>query len=108
GTRRRLRDQGAVTMARMMPSRHGRRALVTRPRAEATALAEALDRRGIEAIIEPLLDIHYRDMPPPELTGVQAVLCTSANGVRALARLSGERGTTLFAVGDATAARARS
>jgi uroporphyrinogen-III synthase len=90
-----------------MPSRHGRRALVTRPRAEAAALAEALDRRGIEALIEPLLDIYYRDAPPPDLAGVQAVLCTSANGVRALARLSSERGIALFAVGEATAARAR-
>jgi uroporphyrinogen-III synthase len=90
-----------------MPSRHGRRALVTRPRAEAAALAEALDRRGIEALIEPLLDIYYRDAPPPDLARVQAVLCTSANGVRALARLSSERGIALFAVGEATAARAR-
>src|SRR5256885_4224047 len=91
----------------MMPSRHGRRALVTRPRAEAVALAEALDRRGIEAIIEPLLDILYRDEPAPDLAGVRAVHCTSANGVRALARRSGERGIALFAVGEATAARAR-
>ncbi|TMK25836.1 MAG: uroporphyrinogen-III synthase, partial [Alphaproteobacteria bacterium] len=91
----------------MMPSRHGRRALVTRPRAEAVALAEALDRRGIEAIVEPLLDILYRDEPAPDLAGVQAVLCTSANGVRALARRSGERDIALFAVGEATAARAR-
>ena len=91
----------------MMPSRHGRRALVTRPRSEAAALAEALDRRGIEAVVEPLLDIYYRDMPPPDLGGVQAVLCTSANGVRALARLSRDREVALFAVGDATAARAR-
>jgi uroporphyrinogen-III synthase len=91
----------------MMPSRLGRRALVTRPRAEAVALAEALAMRGIEAIIEPLLDIHYRDEPAPDLAGVQAVLCTSANGVRALARLSGDRGIALFAVGEATAARAR-
>ena len=90
----------------MMPSRHGRRALVTRPRAEAVALAEALDRRGIEAIVEPLLDILYRDEPAPDLAGVQAVLCTSANGVRALARRSGERDIALFAVGEATAARA--
>ena len=90
-----------------MSSRHSRRALVTRPRAEATALAEALDRRGIEALIESLLDIYYRDEPPPDLAGVQAILCTSANGVRALARLSGERGAALFAVGEATAARAR-
>src|SRR3954467_11037655 len=91
----------------MMPSRLGRRALVTRPRAEAMALAEALAARGIEAILEPLLDIHYRDEPAPDLTGVQAVLCTSANGVRALARLSGDRELPLFAVGDATARRAR-
>jgi uroporphyrinogen-III synthase len=91
----------------MMPSRLGRRALVTRPRAEAVALAEALAMRGIEALIEPLLDIHYRDGPVPDFAGVQAVLCTSANGVRALARLSGDRGIALFAVGEATAARAR-
>src|SRR5438552_4441028 len=91
----------------MMPSRHGRRALVTRPRAEAVALAEALDRRGIEAIVEPLLDILYRDEPAPDLAGVQAVLCTSANGVRALARLSRERQIRLLAVGEASAARAR-
>ena len=96
-----------ASMASTMPSRHGRHALVTRPRTEAAALAEALDRRGIEAIVDPLLDIHYRDVPPPDLAGVQAVLCTSANGVRALARLSGEREIALFAVGDATAARAR-
>jgi uroporphyrinogen-III synthase len=87
--------------------RLGLRALVTRPRAEAAALAEALMARGIEAIIEPLLDIHYRDGPAPDLAGVQAVLCTSANGVRALARLSRERAVPLFAVGEASAARAR-
>jgi uroporphyrinogen-III synthase len=90
------------------PSRPGMRALVTRPREEAALLAEALAARGIAAIIEPLLDIRYCDPgSPPELDGVQAVLCTSANGVRALARLTPERAVPLFAVGDATAARAR-
>jgi len=88
-------------------SRHGLRALVTRPRAEAEGLAEALAARGIDAIIEPLLEIHYRSEPAPDLAGVQAVLCTSANGVRALARLTGERAVPLFAVGEASAARAR-
>lgn len=90
-----------------MSSRLGLRALVTRPRAEAQGLAQALAERGIEAIIEPLLDIHYRDGATPDLAGVQAILCTSANGVRAFARLSSERGVPLFAVGDATAARAQ-
>jgi uroporphyrinogen-III synthase len=89
------------------PLHHGPRALVTRPRAEAEGLAEALAARGIDVIIEPLLEIHYRDEPTPDLAGVQAILCTSANGVRALARLMHERALPLFAVGEASAARAR-
>ncbi len=89
------------------PSRFAWRALVTRPRAEAAGLAAALAERGVAAIVEPLLDIRYRGGPPPDLAGVQAILCTSANGVRALARLSNERALPLFAVGEATAARAR-
>ncbi|HVC54131.1 MAG TPA: uroporphyrinogen-III synthase [Stellaceae bacterium] len=83
------------------------RALVTRPHAASAGLAEALEARGIEAIVEPLFEIHYRAAPPPDLAGVQAILCTSGNGVRALARLSDERRLPLFAVGDATAAQAR-
>ena len=91
----------------MKPARGGLRALVTRPRAEAAALADALAARGIAAVIEPLVEIRDRDVPAPDLAGVQAVLCTSANGVRALARLSGERGVPILAVGEASAARAR-
>src|SRR5579875_3322437 len=86
-------------------SRH--RALITRPRAEAEALAAALERRGIAAVIAPMLEIVFRPAGPLELDGVQALLCTSANGVRALAQASAERGLPLFAVGDATAAAAR-
>ena len=96
------------TSAAIDPSRYGMRALVTRPRAEATALAAALAGRGIAALLEPLLEIVYRDLGYPlDLAGVQAVLCTSANGVRAFARLSQERALPLFAVGEATAARAQ-
>src|SRR5580700_10112844 len=82
-------------------------ALITRPRDEAEALAALLARRGIEAIIEPMIEIVERHVALPEFAGIQAILCTSANGVRALARASGERHLPLFAVGDATAARAR-
>ncbi len=81
-------------------------ALVTRPLAEATELAEALAARGIATVIEPLLEVQFRDTPL-DLAGIQAVLCTSANGVRALARVTAARDVKLFAVGDATAARAR-
>jgi uroporphyrinogen-III synthase len=84
----------------------GWRALVTRPQAEADALVRALAVRGVCALVEPMIEIHFIEAAP-DLKGVQAVLCTSANGVRALARVSGDRAVPLFAVGDATAARAR-
>jgi uroporphyrinogen-III synthase len=87
--------------------RRGLQALVTRPREEAEELAAALAARGVGAVIEPMLQVHLRAEASPDLTGVQAVLCTSANGVRALARASAERRLPLLAVGDATAARAR-
>jgi uroporphyrinogen-III synthase len=83
------------------------RALITRPRAEAEALAALLVPLGIGAVVEPLIEVAARESEAPDLAGVQAVLCTSANGVRALARASAERAVPLFAVGDATAARAR-
>jgi uroporphyrinogen-III synthase len=87
--------------------RFGLRALVTRRREDAAELAALLAARGVGAVIEPMIDIHFRTEPAPNLAGAQAVLCTSANGVRALARLTGERTLPLLAVGDATAARAR-
>jgi uroporphyrinogen-III synthase len=87
--------------------KQGLRALVTRPREEAASLTAALASRAIEALVEPLIEIHYQGPEVLDLGGVQAILCTSANGVRALARASAERGVPLLAVGDATAARAR-
>ena len=83
------------------------RALVTRPRAEAEGLAVLLAARGVDSVIEPMIAVADTAMAPPDLGGVQAILCTSANGVRALARASEERGVRLFAVGDATAGAAR-
>ncbi len=84
------------------------RALVTRPRAEAEALAALLAERRIEAVVEPLIAVADSGVTLPDLAGVQAILCTSANGARALARAGTERGVPLFAVGEATAAAARS
>lgn len=83
------------------------RALVTRPRNEAATLAALLAERGIDAVIEPMIEIVERTASLPDLAGVRAILCTSANGVHALARASGERRLPVFAVGDATARAAR-
>jgi uroporphyrinogen-III synthase len=83
------------------------RALVTRPRAEAEALAALLAQRGIDAVVEPLIAVADSPAALPDFAAAQAILCTSANGVGALARASKERRVPIFAVGDATAARAR-
>ena len=83
------------------------RVMITRPRADAQALAALLMRRGIESLIEPLLDIIPTANSSLDLHGVQALLLTSANGVRALAQTTELRDLALFAVGPATAAAAR-
>jgi uroporphyrinogen-III synthase len=83
------------------------KALVTRPIEDAGGLLAALAERGIGALLEPMIEIRFSSGPAPDLEGVQAILATSANGVRALARLSPMRKVPLLAVGDATAQAAR-
>jgi uroporphyrinogen-III synthase len=87
------------------------KALVTRPELDAAPVAAALRARGIEPVPAPMLRIE------PELegvarlagmlAGVQAVLFTSANGVRAFVRASARFELPVFCVGEATAAAAR-
>jgi uroporphyrinogen-III synthase len=81
--------------------------LVTRPRGEADLFAVALAMRGHDAVVAPLLDIVVDDAPPLDLAGAQALLFTSANGVRAFAHTQKNRDLKAFCVGDATAAAAR-
>src|SRR4051812_16935975 len=54
-----------------------------------------------------MLDIRNLDNVAIDLTNVQAVLFTSANGVRAFAAAERRRDIPAFAVGEATAAAAR-
>jgi len=100
-------EGGTAREAMRIASRQTMRALVTRPREASEGLALALAARDIDAVIEPMMQIHYCSLRALDLATVQAVLCTSANGVRALARVTRKRGFPLLAVGDATAARAR-
>jgi uroporphyrinogen-III synthase len=53
------------------------------------------------------MTIRYLDGPEILLKGTQAVLATSANGVRALARRTANREVPIYAVGPQTAATAR-
>jgi len=86
------------------------RLLVTRPEPDALKLRAALEEHGHEATVEPLLSVSYDNPDPIELDGVQALIATSRNALRALKShpLRGEaRKLPLFAVGRATAAEAR-
>ena len=67
------------------------RVMITRPRADAERLAALLDDRGIESLIEPLLEITFNADPPLDLDGVRALLLTSANGARALGAATARR-----------------
>ena len=66
----------------------GPRLLLTRPREDSLALAAELARHGVESLIEPMMTIRIDDDARLELSGVQAILLTSANGARALAATS--------------------
>ena len=83
------------------------RALVTRPLPDAGRTADALAARGVTALVEPMLRIEFLPAPVLDLGDVQALLFTSANGVRAFAAASPERGLPALAAGDATAREAR-
>ncbi|MFT6461675.1 MAG: uroporphyrinogen-III synthase [Maricaulis maris] len=62
---------------------------------------------GIDPIISPVLDINFRARIDASLDGVQALVFTSANGVRAWGPRRPERDIQVFAVADATAQAAR-
>ena len=83
------------------------RVLVTRPLEDANETAALLTARGHEAVVAPLLRVNYHDGHALHLEGVQAILATSANGVRALARRTSLRDFPVFAIGSQTAEAAR-
>lgn len=82
------------------------RALVTRPREDSEGVAAELAARGLDVMIEPLLDIAPLD-GTVDVAGLQGILATSANGIRALARVLPDRALPVWAVGDASARVAR-
>ncbi len=86
------------------------RLLVTRPEPDALKLRAALEEHGHEATVEPLLTVSFADADAIDLDGVQALIATSRNALRALKShpLRAEaRKLPLFAVGRATAVEAR-
>ncbi len=83
------------------------RVLITRPHEDASHTRHLLEARGYAVMVEPMLAVLPVAAPVVDLTGVQAVLFTSANGARAMAAASGERDVLVYTVGDASAAEAK-
>lgn len=90
-----------------MNNKQRRKALITRPREDAAALAAALNLRGIPSVIAPMMQTEFLSAEiESDLISAQAVLFTSRNGVRAFVRVSDRRDQQIYAVGDSTAALA--
>jgi uroporphyrinogen-III synthase len=81
--------------------------LVTRPEPEATRFAAQLKDHGIDAVVAPLMAVEATEETLPPLEAVQALVFTSANGVRAYAARNARTDLPAYAVGEATAAAAR-
>lgn len=81
--------------------------LVTRPLQDGQEIAARLAERGHTAVLAPLLTPRFTDGPELDLSDVEAVLATSANGIRALIRRTKRRDFSIFAVGPQTTEEAR-
>ena len=80
--------------------------LVTRPLEDGEEIAARLGQMGHTALLAPLLTPHFDAGPEPDFTDVQAILASSANGIRALVRRTARRDIPVFAVGPQTAREA--
>jgi uroporphyrinogen-III synthase len=78
--------------------------LVTRPEPGASETAARLDELGFRAVVAPVIRIRTMSANLPPLSRVSAVLVTSGQAIVAIPHEY--RSARLFAVGDATAARA--
>lgn len=83
--------------------------VVLRPQPGAAATCEAASEIGLRALAIPLFEIEPVAWAAPDPAGFDGLLLTSANALRhGGAELDGLRGLPVFAVGEATAAQARS
>ena len=93
---------------RRAAARAGPRVLVTRAPSESRHLASRLAEHGIAAVVVPAVDTELLDVDAASVDGYDMVVATSANAVRAVARVADVRRTCWAAVGSATARELRS
>ena len=83
--------------------------LVTRPEPDGSRQAKALADLGHSVLLEPLLEISFEADGALDFDGVQGLIATSRNGLRALETAAGPvpEDMPLYAVGEASACKAR-
>ena len=74
------------------------RVVITRAENEARGMAKAVEGLGCEPLVAPMLDINYPETEI-DLEGVQGVVVTSSNAVRALEKGTEIRDIPLYCVG---------
>jgi uroporphyrinogen-III synthase len=79
------------------------RVIVTRPRAQAGPLVDALRAAGFEPVVCPLVELEPIDDGPIDVAGYDWVIVTSANGAEQLARRHRGYLPRVAAIGAATA-----
>ena len=79
---------------------------ITRPTEDSSHLFKTLTDKGYDVFVEPLLDITYNEVKI-DTENCQAIVFTSANGVRAYIHNKGTTDLPVYAVGDATATEAK-
>lgn len=77
------------------------RILITRAENEAVNLGNAVKALGCEPLVAPMLDIQFKE-DPIDLEGVQGIVVTSGNAIRALEKASEERDIPVYCVGPQT------
>jgi uroporphyrinogen-III synthase len=78
------------------------KAIVTRPRAQARGLVEALERAGVDVVECPLIEIVRTSDEPIDCAGYEWLIVTSPNGADEIAR-RGRNLPRIAAVGPGTA-----
>lgn len=84
--------------------------LLTRPEADAAPMARRIEALGHRVSVAPLLEVEFEPPDAVDLTGVQALIATSRNALRAIsgvADIDAVRRLPLYVIGPGTAALAR-
>ncbi len=78
------------------------RLLLTRPRNDSERIAQLLCKSKVDVHIDPLMKVEFLETPKNDFGAYQAIIFTSANGVRAFCAKNQACGLPIYVVGNNT------